>query len=118
MNEFIVWDDDNKCFKYDTSVYQGSAFVAGGEIIRNATFHNYIGKTDIEGNNIYTDSSIIEFEYYEDGEWITYIGYFSFDDENLRYELLASHEDIELDFDRISSLRILGSLQENKELLK
>lgn len=162
MDEFIVWDKTQKVFSRNTSLkdikaYDGethSIWLDDGadgieigddlgygksnaiKIQDNLTFHNYISKTDTEGNKIYADCSIVEFDYYfgsskyDKNTREHFIGYFSYNSDKLRYELRA--KELEQDkskfknntlwfvtFDEnIETLKVIGTLQENKELLK
>lgn len=88
MNEFIVWDKDNffgnapmqnfyaiaqlkeeaysieisEDFKIKFNYLDSCTY--GGDTLKSKVFNtfNYIGKDDIEGNKIYADCSIVEFE--------------------------------------------------------
>jgi hypothetical protein len=128
MNEFIVWDKKSKIFHY--------AYIARGilhhdrlvDFTNNLEVFNYIGKTDIEGNKIYADSSIVEFSIFKDNDLEifpdkeTMKGYFTFNSNSLSYSIRTlddSHENF--DFisvhNRIVDLKIIDTLQENKKLL-
>jgi len=84
----------------------------------------YIGKTDIEGNKIYADFSIVEVKL-KDYAILKFnpnkfIGYFSYNEKTLRY---LFHADDKIhgwgaDFlNHLEYIKIIGTLQENKELL-
>lgn len=85
----------------------------------NAKFYRFphIGKTDIEGDKIYADSSIVEWIHQKN----TYRGYFSFNKTYLRYEVCVfDGGDIQaVDYFYLghNRFKIIGTLQEDKHLL-
>lgn len=87
--------------------------------------NDYVGISDINDIKIISDSSIFEFDYnpgYISSKDETYRGYFEFNENTLSYMINIPKEDykwhfIEV-FSRIKNIRIIGTLQENKELLK
>ena len=151
--EFIVWDEENY-FGEDNQFYTREELKKVSEdfIVFNLDFISEdepfiltymddgeytdgwkkvkikifwgIGNTDIEGNNIYADSSIFEF-YYEvksTGKSIfVKRGYFYFDDYFLQYRIKDLDSKRSYEFangSRIRNLKIISTLQENPELLK
>lgn len=143
MNEFIVWDEENKCFVnmnmlYDIDFYSKqvnyfyleeiaeSEFEENSVCTSNFSICNYIGKTDIEGNKIFADSSIVEMDIYdEDGEHL-HIGYFRYNDSLLLYEFIEKADSFGVKniwrMEKLQTysvnLKIIGTLQQDKELLK
>ena len=144
MNEFIVYQsfDDGKTLEvagYEKLDENGNYTYArvGRDVYQlgmitdnqgNARFYRfpYIGKTDIEGNKIYADSSIVELNFkprfdIETTEYV--IGFFTFCTKELRYviKVLNKHLFDTLYYDEytILNLKIIDTLQENKlELLE
>jgi len=156
MNEFIVWDKKSKKFRvvssivYDTgSVWDidkekidiklvnlwGQPFNDDGEqnpdILvqrepKDFTIHRYIGKTDIENNKIYADSSIVEFECweedFEDGTEINtnenIICFLTYDKDSLIYNLVDIESNQKISYEYCSSdfrnPKIIDTIQENK----
>lgn len=138
MNEFIVWDEeDNESItleqyqeKYpkeqgfnDTYNEQVSRFL--DNYFGCDTF-NYIGKTDINDKKIYADCSIVKLDIYINGICIHgEKGYFKYDTKELRYNfhrlnfISSRHDNIRSYVDeRFKNIKIIGTLQENPELLK
>jgi len=145
MNEFIVWDKENYIGNDDRFYTPSDLSLDGlylqiiddgkliltdmvddGEYsvpkqIQIETF-SYTGKTDIDGNKIYADSSIVEFDF-ETEEKI--VGYFTYNKEWLRFDFVAPLErccvkpkaDMAYIPSYFKNLKIIGTLQENKELL-
>lgn len=162
MDEFIVWDEENSEFLSISEIKENSDFdliwdykknniglkcfnsgdgwtpergefsEPSWEDIKIKTFP-YIGKTDIDSNKIYADSSIVEFDVIQnchcnileiECECVPNkrIGYFSYNENRLCYELLAkSFKDWKrifiFDRDTISNLKVIGNLQQHKHLL-
>jgi hypothetical protein len=143
MNEFVVWDKRFKIFANELSdgymidldnrikiFKQNGIHVESDEL----DLFEYIGKTDINGNKIYADSSIVEFEVINgcvcnilevecDCKYSKHIGYFSYNSERLCYELIQTDSEefnrIYLMFiDNIKNIKVIGTIQENKDLLK
>jgi len=123
MNEFIVWDNEKEKF---VELTHNAVLTIDNKLIacsRQEIF-NYIGKTDIEGNKIYADSSIVEFCFFTDdgdGNMIfngKHIAYFSFDEVELVY-FLEDNSGVGYEFDNteMKNFKIIGTLQKNKELL-
>jgi len=139
MNEFIVWDEESKRFLSYNDVNLMGGNVTEVAVLsyinsmdecycgdtQQLTFHNYIGKTDIEGNKIHADCSIVEVKL-KDYDSLKFnpnkfIGYFSYNEKTLRY---LFHADDKIhgwgaDFlNHLEYIKIIGTLQENPELLK
>lgn len=83
-----------------------------------------IGKEDVEGESIYADSSIVEFDYavtLDKSQKL--IGVFTWDSEALRYSLkIPKHFEtlgtMWYDYGLISNLKVIGTVEGNKELLE
>jgi hypothetical protein len=130
MNEFIVWDEDGKCWvpNHMCGISSGATLLTREDSEEFADCYipdwidveicNYIGKTDIEDNKIYADSSIVKVSVFDDhsGEETVYVDYVTFDKKQLRYVLSKSREFNFAIF--ADEIKIIGTLQENKELLK
>ena len=146
MNEFIVWDEMENKFLIDgigmiyDDVESSTHMSSKGEVQIHNYFNEYeedltypyeeknkliafryIGKTDDtpEQNKIYTDCSIVEFEYKNR----TSKGFFVFNNETLQYDvkhLVANHSlPFSLMLEKgLENLKVIGTLQENPELLK
>ena len=117
MNEFIVWDEDNKCFQGNVKLYLSEAFILGGEMIKNSSIHQYVGKTDdtSEKNKVYADCSIVEFDIpYNSGRVGKDKGVVKYDVDYLQYFIFS--EDYIYEYKEISNLKVIGTIQENKEL--
>lgn len=133
MEEFIVWDTENEEFTNMNTLY----FCGNKDIwvqtvnLKNETVMMIeqnkerfikladVGKADTEGNKIYADSSVVEWEH----QAILYRGYFKFDKKYLRYEIITKDHQakpIAIDFFYLShnKFKIIGTLQKNPELLK
>ena len=141
MQEFIVWDKRSNSFNDDLMLDKdGHCFGLCGlenEIVylktEDYTVHKNIGKTDIDGNKIYADSSIVEFDTIEgcvcdilevvcECKYIKKIGYFTYNKDRASYEIKSPMTDgfnqmFLLFRDRISNIKVIGTLQENPELL-
>ena len=144
MNEFIVWDDSNKEWlenkdefsfvylyqngKIGTLFSYGGYDAAFGEINEEEKYstYTYTGKTDIESNKIYADSSIVELRriYRHFGGDEILKGFFTFNKETSAYDFISSDEygNTIIHYNKniighISNLKIIGTLQENRELL-
>jgi hypothetical protein len=128
MNEFIVWDKwcGGFCTNSMTVLLDIPSKVHKIELGDRYVKHDLI-KTDIEGNKIYADCSIVEFEWYMNGssssnrEIIKLNGYFTYDNHSLKYRIKildidSLREFINYDY-KVAYLKVIGTLQENKELL-
>jgi len=82
----------------------------------NAKFYRFphIGKTDIEGNKIYAECSIVEFMVLD----CRYMGFFTYNARLLRYELEVSEFGNSEYSNSIRDLKVKGTLQEDKHLLR
>lgn len=94
MNEFIVWDKLKKCFADDVccDVRLLKNDISYSLEIRDELFELFynIGLKDINGKNIYADSSIFEFDYLVDIENEIFqkrIGIFYFEKTFLAYHI-------------------------------
>ena len=132
MNEFIVWDKFNEVFYKRENFKSLKLFFSmifsciDGD--NGLTYHDYIGKTDIEGNKIYADSSIVRFVMSGSKKNFTATGYFFFHVYKLSYEFRClmldnkklgyERRDINWRHMLSNSLKVIGTLQENPELLK
>jgi len=135
MNKFIVWDKTLKCFHLDGRVKLENGTLK--PIGKDYTIHNNIGLKDINGKNIYADSSIIEFQLKDDvifadftgakpTIWneIKMIGYFVFNNEYLRYEIdiidwgknktKSNFVCLYYNLATMSQFKIIDTIQENK----
>ena len=135
MNEFIVWDEENKEF-YDDWVFfdndGGDLYVADinnechdPHAVENVNLKAFwsIGKTDIEGNKIYADSSVVEFDFrlFDEDQYEKLSGYFSFNADLAMYELREPYSEdgyriYYLINNDIKNLKIVGTLQKNPDL--
>lgn len=145
MNEFIVWDEDEQQFLTTKEIFDDTElgfdinkdgklslinfgvdeiFNPDGDDYNqcfrreiNIKTFNYIGKTDIEGNKIYADSSIVEFVYRNNNSRAV----IKWDDIQLTYDVefrsgfRARYADV---YQEMFGLKVIGTLQENPELLK
>ena len=122
LNQFIVWDIMHEKWLDMKELGDDDSFTYNG-LIRLIddpyySIHNYIGKTDIEGNKIYADCSIVEWEHQEN----KYTGYFKYQTEFLRYVLVSKDNNGEsqnLDpfYLPLKNLKVIGTLQQEKDLL-
>jgi hypothetical protein len=128
VRDFIVWDERSHRFLEINEFAirkEGKLILLKDGRITDvvATFggryklFNYIGKTDTEGNKIYADSSIVEFGYNgKNNKAIV-----TWDDIQLSYDFEFSNgfrcSYVNL-YQEISNLKIIGTLQENPELLE
>lgn len=132
MNEFIVWDNLEEEFideEYIARYSGGILFKADidNEVIdllldekddknRYIPF-DYIGKTDINGEKIYADSSIVKFEYIPCDKEHIVKAYFTWDDEYLKYiidPLEGYDSTIEYESFKFLNIEIVDTIQENK----
>ena len=136
MNEFIVWDKIEKEFiyKYESITFKENWVFIEVEYKPNhfqeLSWHsddvellNYIGKTDIDGNKIYADCSIVEYlmTYTDDSEPETKKGVFIYNKNTLSYDIenkIAEQLAINSFWvSRASNFKVIGTLQENSDLL-
>ena len=129
MNEFIVWDTENfislsQAFKDEAVVVDLSDGFDSYTLdigFENYSLHNYIGKTDIDGNKIYADCSIVEFEYMTNSfNSYKLRGYFKWNNMKLGYDLKIDNPMFMMTDFYIPSLdlKVIGTLQQDKHLLK
>ena len=125
MNEFIVWDEEDKCF-IDNFVFDEylplNELLKGDEIFK---LFPYIGKKDINGKKIYADSSIVEFMLTRESQIGSMSnefktkkrGFISFNVEKSSCEIktLGDFKDI-YNFieNEICDLKIIDTIQQNK----
>ena len=78
MNEFIVWDKEDKKFESTYDISQDGDLIFCGEYVDNSrcSVHQYIGKKDINNKKIYADCSIVEFDKESGGHSESLKGYF------------------------------------------
>lgn len=127
MKKFRVWDSACNCFfkEHEVLLYgNGSMVYRDGGYINDGQVCDYIEKDDIEGNKIYADSSIVEFDRMsmnnpelEEGV----IAYIAYDNNRCCYDLCFG---LEKDAPRISisdftpflrsEFKIIDTIQENK----
>ena len=136
MNEFIIWDKGKERFPTsDNFLIDSKGFISNlnNEQLDENTYIPlyYIGKTDINDKKIFADSSIVEsrITYDVGGTFETLRGWFRFNSERLNYEFIVpvNHNNgmkpreiynySKLHY-KMSNLKVIGSLQENPELLK
>ena len=129
MNEFIVWDEDLECFRVEDDFLldtEDRVCNSNGELLDEETYKPFksIGKTDIEGKKIYAESSIVEFEIDLSHKIEVKRGFISYDYECLCYRIQVKNNNINHGFDYyefshydIENLKIIGTLQQDKELL-
>ena len=131
MKEFIVWysngtDKFNKEFTLDDLISQ----LHYDEICDSPLLKDYkvieicqsVGLKDINNNKIYADCSIVEFGFIGFGESkiVTYQGFAKWNSDKYRYDIeVISHSDrfvfdLGKCIDRISNLKIIDTMQENK----
>jgi len=132
MNEFIVWDNKFEKFIYPCNevlmtIKDGllKGIKGGDGFVEEWEAFQCIGKTDIEGNKIYADCSIVNTNIVTNETRIELNGYFKYDNVNLRYNFhkmpfdnTSAYNIIVFKDDRFSRIKIIGTLQENPELLK
>ena len=145
MNEFTIWDKVNLHWidLFGISISDSGEVMAVSDLngnqygLHQVDLINYIGKTDIEGNKIYADSSIVEFDYIyietigKQSDKARVKGYFTFNNDTLAYDLIFFHNWIDSmpnywfnmhmkkeDARRASNFKIIDTLQENPKLLK
>jgi len=132
MNEFVVWDKDRRVWIDESYPFYinstGLLCIQRNNkvmmIENDCEVFNYTGKDDIDGNKIYADCSIVEFEYKEkfNSEIKKLKGFFIWDNTNLLYYIevlgvFGRRPMINYKGLKIKNLKIIGTLQENKELL-
>lgn len=127
MLEFIVWDHKKKEFDYNFLHGKNQAindFFMFFELSRYWSIFNYIGKTDIEGNKIYAESSIVNvdvnigiFNAELNGYFKYYKSQLGYNFHKVPFDKTSPYNIIAYNDDSFRRLRIVGTLQENPELL-
>lgn len=85
MKSLIAWD---KLMSNFENIESKSDISFLGSYLNNTNRYDifeHIGLEDINNNKIYADSSILKVNYFSSSDWISDIGFFCFDDEDLRY---------------------------------
>ena len=115
MKEFIVWDKEDKEWLKNEDM-PICACDGRRELILNAdwaSFHQYIGKTDINNKKIYAGCSIVELN---DG--MSTMGYFTYCDKRLKYVIKVVGdsivEEVSTDNWDFFNFKIIDTIQENK----
>lgn len=128
MNEFIVWDKDIKIWideSYPIFI-NGSGFLCIQRNDKQMVLENDcevfkpIGITDINNKKIYADCSIVEFDYIKSDNSIKKLwGYFSYNKKRLCYQfIISARERYDYTSIDIRNPKIIGTLQQNPELIK
>ena len=120
MNEFIVWDKVSKKFT--------DRICLDANLIRNGISYSLkveeelfelfypVGLTDINGKKIYADCSVVELVDSESR------GVFFFDEKYLKFKFAFNGDKTTSlgmeSFEKTVQFRVIGTLQENPELLK
>ena len=129
VSEFILWDrifkrftsefPNNYCLDLDGKVKEfGNSYIKKE---KDTAFDvlSYIGKTDVNGDRIYADCSIVETTILDESGAIILFGFFMYNKKELRYELnieLNGKEPVCLHFDseRMVNVKVVDTIQENK----
>lgn len=125
MNDDTIYEDIDKklnegcCSCFNEGQNHCDCGMADIEILE--TFRRpFVGLHDVEGKQIYADSSVVEFEF------VGYLskrhilrGYFIFDNEQLRYKIKIINKEWSKDFliydyKFCSNFKIIDTIQENK----
>lgn len=142
MNEFIIWDGKYKLFLdenfidtlqdngidyEDDNLYYGDEyyplcimdFIMGYDYEPHKDRLSklfYIGLNDINNNKIYTDSSIVEFQWVNGfGNIQTDWGVFKYDLDYLQYLIYEENEDInKSSIKEVFNIKIIDTVQQNK----
>lgn len=132
MNEFIVWDKTLECFRLSDYVKLENGILK--PIGEDYTIYKGIGLKDINGKKIYADCSIVEFEHkykqrakkqngiytlenFHTEKTEILQAFFTWNNEELRYELDILNHDffVCLDFtSTMKNFKIIDTIQENK----
>ena len=133
MSEFTIWSEQRKEFMSKDGFNDCIGLTLDMELKNfddNLLPSGYklfwgIGKKDINDKNIFADSSIVEFNFKKNKYDLLMFpmkGYFVYSTEELRYAIIPlSDEDFSYYFfDHLSmtNLKIIGTIQENGDLLK
>jgi len=132
MNEFIAWDENDKrfySFNLKELYDEGCETVLSSDSKHLGKYNvfpydgmgifNYIDKTDIDGNKIYADCSIVEFEYISEKQ----IGVFIYSNSISGYKIRVSKKDtwdewLNINYNDMKNFKVIGTLQQDKHLLK
>ena len=131
MNEFIVWDNKFEKFiepSYEIVMTTKDALLKGIQgghgFVEEWEAFNYIGKTDINDKKIYADCSIFEFDLGLYSKRRKGLGYFQWNEDLLRYEILVINSNEAkceplLEFNPFlqGKFNIIGTIQQDKHLL-
>ena len=114
MCEVAVWDKTLNCFHLDGRVKLENGVLE--PIGKDYTVHQYIGLKDIDDKKIYADSSIVEMDYLYLNCKIK--GYFFFSEITLGYHIRTldgfDGRTFKYDFEAMSNIKIIDTIQENK----
>ena len=132
MNEFIIWDDGILTFAEAMEdktpsggfvpfdyIIKCDGYLKGALYGKYPSF-KYIGLKDINNKKIYADSSIIEFTYIDlkTKENVKLQGYFTWNDEDLRYEIDVLNHSLYICLNYrvnlVVVIKIIDTIQENK----
>lgn len=131
MEKFIVWNESTKEFDIESYKY---VLDCNGRLLERSKNNNSsvlyfdnnlkhffdIGLKDINENSIYADCSIVELTYkdFSTSENVVLQGYFTWDDEDLRYEIdILNHSlyiCLNYRIDLVVNIKIIDTIQENK----
>lgn len=131
MEKFIVWDNKEKEFIVDkheqyaltsngTLVYDNYSFEKCNNNNERFKAFRSILKQDINGQEIYADCSIVEFELDKTFGEISKLqkGYFSYNNDYLCYDWvdLTNNRKVRLGlhFNQLKNIKIIDTIQENK----
>ena len=127
MDELIEWSEELKMFSNSKTLKDLLREDTYDEHeINEVEYFHYIRKTDINNEKIYADCSVVEIKYNTSVSLKCIIGTFKYNSDCLCYEFINSDSKSftnkivrfdEITFNR-SHLKIIGTLQENPELVK
>ena len=82
----------------------------------NIEIFPYIRNTHVSKQKIYEDCSILKVNYFDGSDWMSDYGFFSWDDENLRYVFTLINENELIPYEDYSFelLEVVDTIQENK----
>lgn len=128
MKEFIVWDNKRRQFMGDGEVIISNYNDPTHNYYNDSrwTFHQYVCLKDINNNKIYANCSIVEFDFLGFGELTpdSYKAFVKWNKERFRYDIQTLSRvdknsnlyvfDLGKCIDRISNIKIIDTIQENK----
>lgn len=126
--KFKAWLKEENCWADSVTVYGDGSYSCelgdvGGEFSSEVV--QYTNMNDKDGAEIYAGSSIFEFDYAGDPCTVKLKGYFSFNEEYLMYVIKFETEPVYKNIfeycgkaHKITNLKVVGTLQENPELLE